>query len=618
MPPTAIPPYHRARSRDKGGDDVNTTNRQLHLNLAARTGLIGAALTFGTLVCVEIALAILGSASPSFGRALLVAAVAAAAAGLMAAWIGSRRARRVAGLLDLVDAWLRGNLALRAGDMGADELGELASRLDLVAENLEEDEQDLDRLRESNTRLADQVRALAVVEERNRLARELHDTVKQHLFSLAMTASAVRTSVEVLGKDNAALSPGILEMIGEIEASAQAAQRETTRLIEDLRPAPLQERGLAAALNDYALLFGAQQHLLVYLDVQCNAAWIPAVVTEQLYRVAQEALHNVAHHADATRVDISLTCSSRRILLTIEDNGVGFDTRLTRKGLGISSMQERLMTVGGRLNVDSRLGTGTVVAAEVDITPQQVQSFDVTSPPQENPERPNAGGPWPASLSSASSGRPDAMAQPGDARAGATPFDGPHPEAWSWLGERLVIPVGQTWPWLPADEQRHLREPLIGPGTLTLREHRSLLGLRPAYTLQQAKQGSRLLRILHDRGGYAWDYDHGAWRLQRARGLKGRAVLERNEQPLAAMQYRGRQMDTWTEVVYDDRSYTLHYKDDVPGGFVLRDGAGEPVLDVQSSQVTLIRTLPLPLVAMALARIVDESASRQIAQERKS
>ncbi len=84
------------------------------------------------------------------------------------------------------------------------------------------------------------------------------------------------------------------------------------------------------------------------------------------------------------------------------------------------------------------------------------------------------------------------------------------------------------------------------------------------------------------------------------------------------MQYRGRQMDTWTEVVYDDRSYTLHYKDAMPGGFVLRDGGGEPVLDVQSSQVTLVRTLPLPLVAMVLARIVEESASRQIAQERKS
>ena len=91
----------------------------------------------------------------------------------------------------------------------------------------------------------------------------------------------------------------------EIVNAAQSAQRETTRLIEDLRPGSLEEQGLAAALNDYTLLFGAQEHLLVYLDVQCNDKTLPPAAAEALYRVAQESLHNVARHAHATRVDVA-------------------------------------------------------------------------------------------------------------------------------------------------------------------------------------------------------------------------------------------------------------------------------------------------------------------------
>ena len=103
--------------------------------------------------------------------------------------------------------------------------------MDLLAGHLEQDEQDLDELQERNARLTDQVRALAVVEERNRLARELHDSVKQHLFSLAMTAGGIRTRFDALRDVPADLA----EMVREVETTAQAAQREMTRLIEDLQ-----------------------------------------------------------------------------------------------------------------------------------------------------------------------------------------------------------------------------------------------------------------------------------------------------------------------------------------------------------------------------------------------
>jgi NarL family two-component system sensor histidine kinase LiaS len=160
---------------------------------------------------------------------------------------------RITRISDIIQAWNRGTLSMRIGDHSKDQVGVLANQLDQLAEHLEEDERDLEELRQWNMRLTDQVRALTVVEERNRLARELHESVKQHLFSLVMTASGIRTHLKEVEN-----TPGeVIKMVEEVERSARAAQRETTRLIEDLRPGSLHEQGLAVSLIDFALLFGA-------------------------------------------------------------------------------------------------------------------------------------------------------------------------------------------------------------------------------------------------------------------------------------------------------------------------------------------------------------------------
>ncbi|MDF1514087.1 MAG: histidine kinase, partial [Anaerolineae bacterium] len=307
--------------------------------------------------------------------------------------------RRLERIIEVTRAWLRGNLNIRINDQHNDDLGMLADDLDQLADHLEEDEEDLNRLSQSNTRLTDQVRALAVVEERNRLARELHDSVKQHLFSLVMTASAIKTRFGSMDD----LPADVQEMADEIVHAAQSAQQETTRLIEDLRPGSLAERGLVAALNDYTLLFGAQEHLLIYLDVECKDSQLPPTVAEALYRVVQEALHNVARHAHATRVDVALQCQDNKITLSVEDNGVGFETRNVQQGLGINNMQERLLGVGGRLSVHSQRRIGTTVKAEVVLSAPVVSP---TLPP--NTER----------------------------------YDRAIVQHWLWLGQKLVIPVG--------------------------------------------------------------------------------------------------------------------------------------------------------------------------------
>jgi signal transduction histidine kinase len=521
-----------------------------------------------------------------------LATVGAAAAGLLlGAWASRRVTRRVDRTLKVSQMWLRGNLSLRIADPLADDLGLLAEQLDSLAGHLEQDEQDLDELRERNMRLSDQVRALAVVEERNRLARELHDSVKQHLFSLAMTTGAIRARFDALPDAPSEL----VEMAREIETTAQIAQRETTRLIEDLRPGTLQEQGLAAALNDYTLLCGAREHILIYLDVQGNDKVLPPSLAEALYRVAQEALHNVARHAQATRVDVHLRCLPMQVTLTAHDNGIGFDTSQPRRGLGLANMQERMLTVGGRLSIESRPGSGTTVMAEVALPH-----------------------PWPTDA--ACDARPEIYRQ--DRRRPS-----PTIENWAWLGQRLVIPVGQTWPWLPAD-QMHLRRPLIEPGQkpLAIQTKAGFLGLKRGYVLhvlrvsEQDQHRLPLARVSRSHSGYEWKAEGASWALRRVQSPSGRMVLTRNGQPLAAMQYRGRLLDTWSEIIYDGRGYRLcHIKgEDGADGCVLADESGDEYLSVEGGrapQVELRRPLPLPLLVMAAMRVLDEAVPNTAAME---
>jgi NarL family two-component system sensor histidine kinase LiaS len=496
---------------------------------------------------------------------LVLAGVIGLAVGATVNYLLARRLHRV---LEVSRAWMRGNLSLRIADFRRDEIGLLARQLNLLAEHLEEDEEDLEELQERTSRLSDQVRALAVVEERNRLARELHDSVKQNLFSVAMTASAIRTRVDALESAPADLK----EMVREVETTSRAAQQEMTRLIEDLRPESLYAQGLAETLNDFTLLLGAREHLLIYLDVHGNDRLLPPTVAEALYRAAQEALNNVARHACATRVDVDLRCIPEQVSLTIEDNGVGFDPSEAHKGLGLGHMRERIMEVGGVLSVESQPGIGTTVAAEVAL-------------------------PHPLGM------RPD-LAEMEESR----PM--PTIENWAWLGQKLTIPVGQTWPWLPAD-QVNLRRPIVEAtdgGSLIVKHSSSLLGLLRSYVIQVG-QKAPLAHIHCGRTGYEWEMLSASWALRRIRGVSGRMVLTRNGQPMAAMQPQGRMLHTWNEIVYDGRGYRLSYVKGKPGSYVLVDEANDTLLVAEGSdpdRFELRRALPLPLLIMVTMRIADE------------
>jgi NarL family two-component system sensor histidine kinase LiaS len=551
---------------------MRSNSRSPGINLQHKLILAHVVVTLIAILITEVIVLRWILAQPMRGLDVVLAIIIAALAGLLlGAWASRSVVRRLGRALEISQAWLRGNLSLRIADPVGDDVGLLASQLDLLAEHLEKDEQDLEELRERNARLSDQVRALAVVEERNRLARELHDSVKQHLFSLAMTASAIRARFDTLQD----VPDELDEMVREVETTAQAAQREMTRLIKDLRPGSLQEQGLAEALNDYTLLFGAREHILIYLEVQGNDALLPPSVSEALYRVAQEALHNVARHARATRVDVRLRCIPEQVALTIRDDGIGFDTSQPRRGLGLANMEERVMTIGGVLTVVSQPGIGTSVLAEVAL-PHPLGTLDFGEIARLDRERPS-----------------------------------PTIENWPWLGQRLVIPVGQTWPWLPADQVR-LRRPLVEPSEelLMIRRDAGFLGFGRGYVFQFGQRRTPLVQVEHSRSGYEWESDGASWALRRISGLSGRMVLTRNGQPLAAMQYQGRLLNTWSEIIYDGRGYRLSYVKGRPGCCVLVDEVGDELLTAvsgDSPQIELHRPLPLPLLVMVTMRIMDES-----------
>lgn len=481
--------------------------------------------------------------------------------------------RRVRHALEISRAWLLGNLATRTADRPGDEIGLLAENMNQLARQLQNDERDLAELRQREARLADQVRALSILEERNRMARELHDTVKQHIFSLSMIASAIadrqkpREPVAPVEPE----APGeLMPMIQQMKASAQAAQAELSRLIEDLHPASLSERGLAASLNDYTLILGAREHLLIYLNVQGNDALVPLPVSEALYRVAQEALNNVIRHARATRANVDLQIIPEQVTLRVSDNGVGYDTSQLRRGMGTANMQERLLSVNGRLAMESWVGRGTTVTAEVGLTrPIQASSFAAA-----DQDLPNTA-----------------------------------IENWVWVGQKLVIPVGQTWPWLPADEAYLLR-PLVEPGAgpLWLQTVPGVLGLGKELDIEPV-DGPAVARVRANHGGYDWRAEGAAWSLRRVPGTDGNWVLYRNEQPMAAAQHQGRQMQVWNEIIYAGRGYRLSCTDTARREYGLFDAdhqellhaAGEPRLEI-----ALNRAIPLPLLLTAVLRLIEE------------
>ena len=214
----------------------------------------------------------------------------------------------------------------------------------------------------TNARLYERSRELSVLQERARLARDLHDAVTQKLFGIRAHARAAAVLAARAPVDAERVRAEI-EIAGELGAEAHA---ELRAVIDGLAPPDLAAAGLAESLRRYAVLAGRAHGIPVTVSAACVEGLSPACEAA-LYRVAQEALHNALRHAAAAGVRLTLSRTARQVVLEVSDDGRGFGTEAAASssgGLGLDSMRERAAAAGGTLTIRSG-AQGTVVRMTV-------------------------------------------------------------------------------------------------------------------------------------------------------------------------------------------------------------------------------------------------------------
>jgi NarL family two-component system sensor histidine kinase LiaS len=245
-------------------------------------------------------------------------------------------------------------------DLGKDEIGRLGEQLGKLGRKWEEQVSSLQRLSTNNAELASQARMSAVIEERQRLARELHDAVSQQLFAISMTATAVGRTMD----HDFERARRQVELIEEM---ASAAQSEMRALLLHLRPVHLEGKRLAQAIPELVEEMKAKVPVDIAIDMEEDLP-LNKGVENHLFRIVQEALSNTLRHAKATKMDIVLQRRGDTVRLGIKDNGVGFDTQVKKQAsYGMTNMEERVNELGGSLNIASAPGKGTRIEIRVPL-----------------------------------------------------------------------------------------------------------------------------------------------------------------------------------------------------------------------------------------------------------
>lgn len=256
---------------------------------------------------------------------------------IMSRWL----VRRFKKVTQATESWSQGNFSSVISDNSFDELGVMTRQLNTMAGKLE--------------RLLREQQSMAVLEERNRMARDLHDSLKQQLFAINMQ---VWSAQAVLNTNTSATK----ERLDSIEQLLGQAQQELSMLIHQLRPLPLADKRFPEALRDYCQQWAQQQNVTLAMDIADINLSLTA--EEALFRITQEALANVTRHSHAHTVHVQLINCEAQVLLSISDDGRGFDLeQISNQGIGLHSMHERMEMLQGSLAIFSQPGHGTRITA---------------------------------------------------------------------------------------------------------------------------------------------------------------------------------------------------------------------------------------------------------------
>ncbi len=291
---------------------------------------------------------------------LLLIGIVVVIGGVYGFWSSSRMKRRLELLGDSMLHLEKGNLSRQIPKLGDDEIGRLGYQLGRISTKWEEQVSSLQRLSTNNAELAEKARLSAIVEERQRLARELHDAVSQQLFAISMTATAVGRTLE---KD----FEKARRQIALIEEMSSVAQSEMRALLLHLRPVHLEGKRLSQGLMDLLQELQAKVPIDISWDMD-EQIRLPKGIEDHLFRIVQEALSNTLRHSKATIMELKLIRPSDNIRLSIRDNGVGFKLDEGKlASYGIQSMKERVNEIGGTINFITAPGKGTRIEIRVPI-----------------------------------------------------------------------------------------------------------------------------------------------------------------------------------------------------------------------------------------------------------
>jgi len=282
-----------------------------------------------------------------FVRTGLLLLLLTVAVGAVFGFLTTRRlTRRLAALARTTEDVAAGDFTRRVPVSGTDEVSQLGRSFNTMAERLSESSVSERRLTESNARLA----------ERSRIARELHDSISQDLFSLNMLAGGLRKALPA----DAPVRPEVDAM----EATASRATREMQALLLELRPIALEDAGLAPALDELCRAY--RDRLGVRVDTSLELLDLSPAAEHAVLRVAQEALANAVRHGDPHRVSLAVAGNDGMVEIRVTDDGRGFDANGDGAGgMGLRTMRERVEELGGTFAVSSTRGAGTVVDARI-------------------------------------------------------------------------------------------------------------------------------------------------------------------------------------------------------------------------------------------------------------
>lgn len=233
-----------------------------------------------------------------------------------------------------------------------------------LAELIQTQKKSLQRLINDDAKAKEAMIEEQVIQERQRLARELHDSVSQQLFAASMLLSAINETIDV--------NETSAKQLQQTEKIVQQAQLEMRALLLHLRPAALKGKTLAEGMND--LLMELRQKVLFTIHERIEEVTLPKGAEDHVFRIAQETLSNTLRHSKASEVDLLLVERNKRVILRVQDNGVGFELDDDTHGgsYGLRNIEERTIEIGGTCKIVSVPNQGTII--EVQIPTEQEET----------------------------------------------------------------------------------------------------------------------------------------------------------------------------------------------------------------------------------------------------